>query len=154
MKRALIIVLMVLMTIGLIGVFGCGTKTETTVLDNDTPNQKEEQPKAPIPEPQPQGIPWEQAVHHVGERTTVYGPVVSTKWASSSRGQPTFLNIGRAYPDSNRFTVVIWIQNRGNFSSAPENYYDGKTISVNGLIDTYEGVPQIEVSSPSQIQEW
>jgi hypothetical protein len=45
--------------------------------------------------------------------------VVSTKWASGSKGQPTFLNIGNPYPDENRLTVVIWIQNRGNFPYAP-----------------------------------
>jgi hypothetical protein len=49
--------------------------------------------------------------------------------------------------------VVIWGENRGNFSQPPEVYYLNKTIYVTGLIDSYEGVAQIEVTSPAQIQE-
>ena len=98
-------------------------------------------------------IHWSDAKGYVGERETVYGPVVDTHWASTSNGKPTFLNIGKPYPDSKRFTVVIWIQNRGNFPQAPEVYYLGKTIYVTGLITTYGGVAQIEAKSPNQIRE-
>jgi uncharacterized repeat protein (TIGR02543 family) len=94
-----------------------------------------------------------EAKNHIGERTTVYGVVVDTSYASGSSGQPTFLNLCYAYPSPNRFTVVIWGENRGNFSQPPEDYYDGKTIYVTGLIVSYQGVPEIEVSSPDQICE-
>ena len=97
-------------------------------------------------------IGWDEAEYHIGERTTVYGPVVDTHWTSSSSGEPTFLNIGKPYPDPDRFTVVIWIQNRSNFSQAPEVYYLSKDIHVTGLITEYRGIAQIEVSNPSQIQ--
>lgn len=115
-------------------------------------------PETPAPEVAPEatapsGIPWDEASNYIGERTTVYGPVVSTHYASTSKGQPTFLNIGKPYPDPGRFTVVIWGQNRDNFSSPPEDYYDGKTIYVTGLVTEYEGIPQIEVKSPNQIEE-
>ncbi len=79
--------------------------------------------------------------------------MVSTKYARTSKGQPTFLNIGKPYPDEGRFSVVIWDDNRANFSSPPEVYYKGKTIYVTGLVTEYKGVPEIEVKSPSQIQE-
>jgi len=101
----------------------------------------------------PDAISWDEAKNHIGERTTVYGPVVDTHYASESSGKPTFLNMGNPYPDPNRFTVVIWGENRGKFSQPPEDYYDGKTIYVSGLIDPYEEVPQIEVTSPDQIHE-
>jgi len=101
----------------------------------------------------PDAISWDEAKNHIGERTTVYGPVVDTHYASGSSGKPTFLNMGNSYPDPNRFTVVIWIGNRAKFPQPPEIYYNGKTIYVNGLIDSYEGVPQIEVTSPDQICE-
>ena len=94
-----------------------------------------------------------EAKDHIGERTTVYGVVVDTNYASGSSGQPTFLNMCYAYPSPNRFTVVIWGENRGNFSQSPEDYYDGKTIYVSGLIVSYQGVPEIEVTSPGQILE-
>jgi len=82
---------------------------------------------------------------------TVFGPVASTTYAARSNGQPTFLNLGRPYPDQG-FTVVIWGRDRGKFPSSPEKYYDGKTIYVTGLIEEYRGVPEIIVASPSQVE--
>jgi len=101
----------------------------------------------------PDAISWDEAKNHIGERTTVYGPVVDTHYASGSSGEPTFLNMGNPYPDPNRFTVVIWGENRGKFPQPPEDYYDGKTIYVSGLIVPYDGAAEIEVTSPDQINE-
>jgi DNA/RNA endonuclease YhcR with UshA esterase domain len=98
------------------------------------------------------GIPWNEAKYHIGERTTVYGLVVDTRYDITSGEQPTFLNLGKNYPDPSRFTVVIWGRNRTNFPLTPESYYYGKNICVNGLITDYQGVAQIEVSAPSQIR--
>lgn len=109
--------------------------------------------ETPAPPPPASAISWDEARYHIGERTIVYGAVVDTHWASGSKGKPTFLNIGKPYPDPDRFTVVIWIDYRGNFPQAPEVYYLGKTIYVTGLITQYNGIPQIEVKDPSQIQE-
>jgi hypothetical protein len=123
------------------------TSTVTITMDSDkslTANFE----TAPI-----DAINWDEAKNHIGERTTVYGTVVDTRWASGSSGKPTFLNMGNPYPDPDRFTVVIWGDNRGKFSQPPEDYYDGKTIYVTGLIEEYNGVPEIEVTSPSQIHE-
>ena len=97
-------------------------------------------------------ISWDDAYQHVGERATVQGPVKSPRYAESSSGQPTFLNIGRPYPDPDRFTIVIWGDDRGNFPTAPEQAYDGKTICVTGLIESYQGGPQIIADSPSDIE--
>jgi len=99
------------------------------------------------------GISWDRAKDHIGESITVYGPVVDTHYASDSKGQPTFLNIGKPYPDPGRFTVVIWGEDRANFASPPEVYYEGKIIFVTGLVTDYEGIPEIEVKTPAQIQE-
>lgn len=91
-----------------------------------------------------------QATLHIGENATVCGTVVSAKYAYSSRGQPTFINLDRAYPNQ-KFTVVIWGSNRADFNR-PEYKYRGRDICVTGYIDSYRGVPQIEVESPSQIR--
>lgn len=99
-------------------------------------------------------IQWNEAKYYIGEYMTVCGPVIDSHYASTSSGQPTFLNIGKDYPDLDRFTVVIWGDNRGNFPSPPEDYYLGKNIGVTGLITEYEGIAQIEVSTPSQIKEY
>ena len=101
-------------------------------------------------------VSWDEAKYHIGDRATVCGPVVDTYWASGSNGKPTFLNVGKKYPDPDRFTVVIWIQNRAKFAQAPEVHYLGKTICVTGLIDEYpkgSGSAQIQVTDPSQIVE-
>lgn len=138
--RKLAVVLVPLLLLALVvGAVGCP-------VDGGTPTL--------TPTPTPTGIPWNEAKYHLGERATVYGPVVDTHYASTSSGQPTFLNLGQGYPDPDRFTVVIWGRNRSNFSSPPESYYYGKGICVTGLITEYQGVAQIEVSTPSQIQEY
>lgn len=95
---------------------------------------------------------WGEAASYIGEYKTVCGPVVDSNYASSSNGQPTFLNLGEPYPKPNRFTVVIWGRNRSQFSTGPERLYFGSTICVTGLIEEYRGIPQIEVSGPSQIE--
>lgn len=140
MKRIPLVVLVVLVLV--LGITSCAPTTSTTPAPKPTPQTQQQQ-----------AIPWDKAKYHIGDRTTVYGPVVDTAWASGSKGKPTFLNIGKRYPDPERFTVVIWIQNRGNFPQAPESYYLGKTIYVTGMITEYKGTPQIEVKGPSQIEE-
>jgi len=96
-------------------------------------------------------ISWSEAIDHVGERLTVCGSVVDTKYAGTSNGKPTFLNLGKKYPDPDRFTVLIWGDDRDNFESAPESYYSDKYIYVTGLIEEYSGIAEIQVSTPSQI---
>ena len=143
MKRMLLPILV----IGVLLISACEVlpETETSPAEQTTPEEKE------LPS---YAIAWDEAKYRIGERTTVCGSVVSTKWASGSKGKPTFLNIGKPYPDPDRFTVVIWIDYRANFPSPPEVYYEGKAICVTGLIIEYEGVPEIEVKDPSQIQDW
>ena len=97
-------------------------------------------------------ITWDQAFGHIGELVTITGPTISTVYASESRGQPTFLNIGRTYPDPGRFTVVIWGYNRDSFPFAPEVGYHDKTICVTGLVETYKGIPQIVADRASDIE--
>jgi len=97
-------------------------------------------------------MPWDQAYSYVGARTTIEGPIISTRYASSSRGQPTFLNVGKPYPEPDRFTVVIWGDDRGNFPFAPEVEYGNKTICVTGLVETYKGSPQIIANTASDIE--
>ena len=96
------------------------------------------------------GISATEAASHVGSRQPVCGDVKSPKYEQSSRGRPTFLNLDRPYPNQ-VFTVVIWGEHRGNFPQRPEAMYDGKSICATGLIGSFQGVPQIEISAPSQI---
>jgi DNA/RNA endonuclease YhcR with UshA esterase domain len=91
-----------------------------------------------------------EAKKHVGEKATVCGKVVSTRYAVRSRGQPTFLNLDEPYPRQ-VFTVVIWGSDRANFGS-PEVTYQGKKVCVKGNIEDYRGVPEIVASEAAQIK--
>jgi hypothetical protein len=76
--------------------------------------------------------------------------VVSTRYAASAKGRPTFLNLDKAYPNQ-IFTVLIWSSDRSKFG-APENDYNGKRICVTGKITEYRGVPEIVAEAPQQIR--
>lgn len=90
-----------------------------------------------------------EAKEHFGEGATVCGEVVSTRYAESSKGQPTFLNLDQPYPNQ-IFTAVIWGDNRSKFGK-PEDGYKGKRICVSGKITAYAGQPEVVVTDPKQI---
>lgn len=94
---------------------------------------------------------WSQASSLVGSDAFITGPVRSVLYETSSTGDPTFLNIGADYPRADRFTVVIWGKNRSQFVPPPESAYRGETVCVRGRVQEYRGVPQMQISSPSQI---
>jgi micrococcal nuclease len=100
----------------------------------------------------PGGLSWRDARAHVGEQATVEGPVAGALFASDATGQPTFLNLGVDHPDPDRVTVIIWGRDRGRFPEPPETAYLGSTVCVSGRIELYEGVAELEVSSPAQIE--
>ena len=91
-----------------------------------------------------------EAKNHVGERATVCGEVASTHYAASSRGNPTFINLDKPYPNQ-IFAVLIWGTNRPKFGD-PEEAYRGKHICVTGKISDYKGAPEIIAYEPSQIK--
>lgn len=91
-----------------------------------------------------------EARNHIGEYQTVKGTIVSTHYARTSRGEPTFLNMDKPYPNQ-VFTILIWGSDRNNFPGNPEIYYDRKVVLVEGVISQYKGVPQVIISSSSQI---
>lgn len=97
-------------------------------------------------------IDWKQAQSHVGESITVCGPVANANYAQAVNGRPTYLDLGVAYPDRGGISVIIWGQDRGKFSDAPEIAYQGKTVCVTGEPYMYDGRCYIKVTSPSQIQ--
>jgi len=90
-----------------------------------------------------------EAKDHIGETATVCGNVVSTRYAASTKGQPTFLNLDKPYPNQ-IFTIVIWGSNRGEFGR-PEVDYKEKRVCVTGKSGEYRGVPEIVLDDPAQI---
>lgn len=129
MKKLAIAFLVLSLSFLIIGAMGCGGSSSCPSCD----------------------VSWSEAIDHVGDKLKVCGTVVDTNYEPTVNGQPTFLSIGKKYPDPQRFTVVIWGTDRSNFELAPESYYRGKNITVTGLIERYQGRAEIEVSQPSQI---
>ena len=100
--------------------------------------------------PQVKKLTAAEAKDHLGEHSTVCGNVASTRYAATTRGKPTFLNLDKPYPIQ-VFTVLIWGENRAKFG-APEEMYRDKQICVTGKITEYRKAPEIVVSEPQNIE--
>ncbi len=82
-----------------------------------------------------------EAKNHIGEQAIVCGKVVSSLFADTSRGRPTFLDFDQPYPNQ-VFAVVVWGSDRSKFGD-PETAYRGKRVCVKGKISTFKGVPEV-----------
>ncbi len=120
------------------------TRTRISPTLKPTPN--------PTQVPVNDAIPWYKAMEYIGQTKTVYGPVRTSKYAPNSNGQPTFLDVGEPYYGSDRFTIVIWGNNRSSFPTAPEDHYLEKSVCATGLIEEYKKHPEMEVKKPSQLK--
>ena len=98
---------------------------------------------------QAQSLTAAQAKAHEGETATVCGAVVSERTATSSRGEPTFINLDSAYP-KDVFTILIWGDDRKNVGELPQV---GSHVCAKGLITDYHGVPEIVVRSGGQLSK-
>lgn len=90
--------------------------------------------KSSGPSRQSDTVSASEAARHVGERTTVCGEIVDTRYSAGSNGKPTFLNFDKPYPN-HPFVVVIWGDDRSKFPSNPEKYYLNKQACASGLVD-------------------
>lgn len=93
----------------------------------------------------------EQAKEFIGKESCVCGKVVSTKFVENGKANPTYINLDKKYPDQ-VFTLMIFGQDRTNFSYEPDVFLKGKTICVKGKIEEYKGSPQIIASKEKQIE--
>jgi hypothetical protein len=98
---------------------------------------------------QGQTLTASQAKSHEGENATVCGVVASERTATSSRGEPTFINLDAAYPKQ-VFTVLVWGDDRKNVGELPDV---GSHLCVKGQITDYHGVPEIVVKSSGQLSK-
>ena len=90
----------------------------------------------------------EDAAKFIGQQKTVCGKVSSTFFAAKSKGQPTFINLDMWVPNQ----VRILGSDRSKFEKPPEILYSGKEICVTGMIQSYQGRPEIIVKEPGQIR--
>jgi hypothetical protein len=139
-----------ILVVTIIGVIGLWSAGNALALPVATPSNVRVDETRSIVE-RGKVIAWYNAYKYVGRRITVRGRVVDAKYARTTTGRPTFLNLGRAYPNPKRPTVVIWGKNRWRFPSRPERYYRGETVLVNGLVRLYQGMPQMSLVNRSRI---
>jgi hypothetical protein len=94
-------------------------------------------------------IGLDAAAKHVGESATVCGVVESARYAERSPSQPTFLNLGRAYPNQ-LFTVVIFGVDRVKFGT-PESALLKKRVCATGVVKLFQGRPEMNLSDPAKL---
>lgn len=98
-----------------------------------------------------QKISAREAIKYVGKRITVCDRVFGGIFIQKSKSQPTFLNVGAAYPNA-PLTIVIWLTNRKKFRYKPEDYYKGRNVCITGEIIVYKGKAEMVVDDPDQIE--
>jgi cardiolipin synthase len=91
-------------------------------------------------------IPWEDAAQYYGQTVTVEGTIVLTK----NTGKVVFLDFSPTWQVD--LKVVIFPDDAARFPSPPEEMFLHKTIRVTGVIEEYEGAPEIIVRDPAQIE--
>ncbi len=94
----------------------------------------------------------------MGKVATVCGKVVRAKYATSSAGKPTFLDLDKPYPNAH-LTIVIWQEERGDFSEAPEKAFLGEVVCIEGKVERYSGRVQItaaggDIFPPAEFTPW
>jgi hypothetical protein len=91
----------------------------------------------------------DEAASHVGETATVCGTIASTTYAAQAPMAPTFLDIGRPYPNQ-IFSAIIFGNDRPKFG-VPESSLRDKSVCVTGEIFLYQGAPKMMLRDPSQL---
>lgn len=92
-----------------------------------------------------------QAKDYIGKEACVCGKVVSTKYSENGKTNPTYINLDKKYPEQ-VFTLMIFGQDRPNFSYKPEEFLQGKTICVKGKVGEFKGTPQIIANKEKQVE--
>lgn len=89
------------------------------------------------------GLGWDEAREHSGTVQRVCGPLMSDRETADG----TFVNVGRDYPSADRFTFIFW-------DISLEPIEPGATVCGSGEIYLYDGVAQMEMRDPSDLEIW
>ncbi len=83
---------------------------------------------------------------HVGQPVTVEAAITDVHTARSGA---TFIDMGGQFPD-NEFVAVIFADDAAKFPNA--SALEGKTVTITGTVQMYQGKPEIVLKSPSQLK--
>lgn len=87
--------------------------------------------------------------HYIGNRCTVCGTVVSTRFTQKTGA--TYLNLDYNFPNQ-VFTLVIKGEDRVNFSYIPEIYLKNKQLCVRGLVEEFNNTPQMTIKNEKKLK--
>lgn len=97
-------------------------------------------------------IKLEEAKDHIGDSVKVRGKVYGIRYMESVRNNPTFINLGAAYPNQ-LLTVVIWGDVKKNLGYNPEEEKYAKGVAVvTGRVESYRDRLQIVIKDPKQLK--
>ena len=120
------------------------TKLVTVVVVvTNTPVQQTPEPTLQLPtdEEEQSWVLAVDAADHVGENLQVRVETAHCTYQAGVSGTPTFCN-DQPFPNHN-FTFLVWGQDW--------SYLDQTCVIVQGVVDIYQGKPQIEVSSTDEV---
>ena len=98
-----------------------------------------------------QSLTPEEAAKHVGENIKVCGKIFGGRFFETSKGSPTLLNMGAAFPAS-PLTIMIPGEVRTKLGYIPEQHLKEKNICVTGTVILFKEKPEIVVNEISQIE--
>ncbi len=87
-----------------------------------------------------------EAKAHVGQPVTIEAAISEVH---TSRSGATFLDIGGPFPD-NDFVAVIFSDDAAKFPKAET--LEGKTVTITGTVQLYDGKPEIILKSANQLR--
>ncbi|HEV7782869.1 MAG TPA: hypothetical protein VGO58_16450 [Chitinophagaceae bacterium] len=93
---------------------------------------------------------------HIGDSVKVCTKIYGGIYLDRSKGSPTLLNAGGAYPNA-PLTILIWDDVRKKFSlgasgkEAPEVFFKDKEICVTGKVILYKEKPEIVIYDEKQL---
>jgi len=130
-------------TITVTGTGGGLTRTTTFTLAVNPPPP----PSKWLRPNDPAVISYLDAKKYVGQIKTVEGTIIRTYKSDKNN---VYLNFHDPY--KGYFSAVIFAKDLNNFPFTPEIFYRGKEVRITGMIELYEGDPEIVVRNPSQIE--
>lgn len=98
-----------------------------------------------------QALSPEDAAKRVGDSITVCGKIFGGRYFETSKGSPTLLNMGAAFPAS-PITIMIPGEVRTKLGYIPEAELKDKNICVRGRVILFKDKPEIIVYDVSQLE--